>query len=324
MSAASPEISVVVPSHGRLLRLRWLLNALEEQTLERRRFEVIVVHDYPEHAAMAMLRNHPLAVAGVVRDIGIDPGRASAARQRNIGWRAARARVVAFTDDDCRPEPEWLRALVAAAAQNPGAIVQGATRPDPLEHENFVGPITRSLLIEPPDPRAQTANILYPCEVLERVGGFEEALRVGEDMDLCLRARRSGARYVGADDAIVNHAVEAFTLASWYRVSSKWRHLPLMLKLQPSLRRYNTLGVFWDGRHARTLLAVLGLAAGVLRPRAAVLAAPYLLFDGVNRRGPGLRPRLGATAELPSRFAADVIEQAIFAAGSVHYRSLFL
>ena len=37
-AAPTPEIAVVVPSHDRPLRLRWLLNALEEQTLDRSRW----------------------------------------------------------------------------------------------------------------------------------------------------------------------------------------------------------------------------------------------------------------------------------------------
>ena len=47
-----PDVSVVVPSHARRLRLRWLLNALEEQTLAPERFEVIVVHDYTGRLAV--------------------------------------------------------------------------------------------------------------------------------------------------------------------------------------------------------------------------------------------------------------------------------
>ena len=38
-----PAASVVIASHGRPLRLRWLLNALEEQTLPRAEWELIVV-----------------------------------------------------------------------------------------------------------------------------------------------------------------------------------------------------------------------------------------------------------------------------------------
>ena len=41
----APEIAVVVASHDRPLRLRWLLEALADQTLARYRFEVVVAHD---------------------------------------------------------------------------------------------------------------------------------------------------------------------------------------------------------------------------------------------------------------------------------------
>ena len=47
------------------------------------------------------------------------------ARARNLGARAARGRLLAFTDDDCRPEPGWLAALEAALAARPGAMVGG-------------------------------------------------------------------------------------------------------------------------------------------------------------------------------------------------------
>ncbi len=55
-----PEISVVVASHDRPYRLRWLLNALEEQTLDRDRWEVIVAHDSRGPETEALLREHPL------------------------------------------------------------------------------------------------------------------------------------------------------------------------------------------------------------------------------------------------------------------------
>jgi len=56
----TPEIAVVVPSHDRALRLRWLLNALEEQTLPRERWELIVAHDSSTPETAALLAAHPV------------------------------------------------------------------------------------------------------------------------------------------------------------------------------------------------------------------------------------------------------------------------
>src|SRR3954470_6358165 len=94
------DVSVVVPSHERPLRLRWLLNALEEQTLPRDRWELVVVHDSRGEETATLLDGHPLTEAGVLRHERLEPGTGTPARQRNVGWRRARAPLVAFTDDD--------------------------------------------------------------------------------------------------------------------------------------------------------------------------------------------------------------------------------
>src|ERR687884_502693 len=100
MPPREPELSVVVPSHERALRLRWLLNALEEQTFDRDRFEVVVIHDSRDSTEQ-LLQEHPLARAGVLRHRRLEPGTGTPARQRNVGWQTARAPLIAFTDDDC-------------------------------------------------------------------------------------------------------------------------------------------------------------------------------------------------------------------------------
>src|SRR5690606_8162709 len=77
----TPEVSVVVPTCGRPALLARCLEALARQSLPRDSYEVIVVEDR---------------------------GRRGPAAARNRGWRRARAPIVAFTDDDCVPERDWL------------------------------------------------------------------------------------------------------------------------------------------------------------------------------------------------------------------------
>src|SRR4051794_37320240 len=111
----SPEIAVVVASHDRPLRLRWLLEALSDQTLERDRFEVVVAHDSTGPETDALLQAHPLAEHGTLRRIRRPPGSSPPGANRNAAWRAARAPTVVFTDDDCRPPREWLAKALQAA-----------------------------------------------------------------------------------------------------------------------------------------------------------------------------------------------------------------
>jgi glycosyltransferase involved in cell wall biosynthesis len=305
---SGPEIAVVVPSHARRLRLRWLLNSLEEQTLERNRFEVVVVHDYDERDTRDTLERHPLANAGVLRHIAIEPGTGQPARQRNLGWRASGAPLVAFVADDCRADPGWLEAYIAAAERAPGAIIQGATKTEPYEYETWAAPHVRTIDIpNPPNEFLQTCNILYPRDLLERLGGFDESLASGEDTELSVRA------------------VEEYTLPAYIRMSWKWRDLVRLVRRHPELRERGefTLGIFWKKAHWQLLLALIGLALARRLPLLGLLVVPYLNAK-LRRRGGAARQVAVALFELPGQAAADAGEIAAMAAGSVEHRSLVL
>jgi hypothetical protein len=320
---SGPSVSVVVASHARPLRLRWLLNALEGQSLEPAGWEVVVVHDYDPPTAERVMGSHPLGRAGRLRHVAIPPGTGSPSRQRNIGWRAAQGELLAFTDDDCRPEPAWLERLLAAARGRPGSIVQGATRPDPLECAVLAAPHVRTLTVDPVGPYAQTANILYPREVMERLDGFDERAIAGEDVDLSLRARALGVGVCAAPDAIVNHAVESHTLPGIVRQNLKWRHLAYLTKMHPELRTEFPLGVFWDTDHLLTTAALVGMAGARRSPLFLALAAPYFR-RAMSRRGPGVRARTTAAVEMPGQMVRQVAEVLGMAAGSVRHRTFVL
>ena len=319
----SIAVSVVVASHGRHLRLRWLLNALEEQTLDRSRWELIVVPTYGDETAARILDSHPLSAAGVLRHMNVEPGTGSPSKQRNIGWRAARGELVAFTDDDCRPEPDWLETIVAAAAKAPGTVVQGRTRPDPLEREVLRAPHVRTLMIDPVNSYKQASNILYPRELLERLEGFDERAIAGEDVGLWLRARRSGADVVAAPDAVVGHAVESHTLTGIVRQNLKWRYLAYLAKQHPEFRAEFPLRVFWDADHLRTTAALAGLLGARRNALLAALALPYVRHS-LDRRGPGVTRRAIAAAELPGQAVRQVAEVLGMAAGAVRHRTPIL
>jgi GT2 family glycosyltransferase len=307
------------------MRLRWLLNALEEQTLAPERFEVIVADDSVDPEARRVLAEHPLAAAGTLRHLTFAPGTGSQGRMRNAGWRAAAAPLIAFTDDDCRPPREWLERLLAAGERHPGAIVQGATMPDPVEEQvRDHAPNPRTQHIVPPVPWAQTCNILYPRELLDRVGGFlEESLMVGEDTELAERARATGADYVAAPEALTFHAVDAPLLPARLRGVWRWQDLPLLVKRHPRLRDEFILWIFWKRRHAWLPLAFLGALLGRRRPALSALALPWVIH-AMPRHGHDPRGRLRSLSELPSAAALDVAEFAALARGSVKHRSLFL
>jgi GT2 family glycosyltransferase len=304
------DLAVVVATKDRPARLRWLLNALGEQVPH----ELVVVHNSagPETEALLVERG----VKHLQMPAGLGP-----AAMRNAGWREAKAPLILFTDDDCRPPADWISNAKAAAGRHPGAIVQGQTQPDPDEIDVFHhAPHARSQQIVPPHVMAQTCNILYPRAVLERAGGFDESFpqAVGEDTDLALRARAAGADYVGAPEMLTYHAVDA---GLWRRLRGSWRwqHMALLVRKHPSLRQELPLGGWaWKASHARFLLAVAGLL--LRRPW---LALPWVAMTPLTY---GRHPRaLARTAtELPGRAALDGVETAALLRGSLRYRTPLL
>lgn len=325
VSAPVPEIAVVVGSHDRPLRLRWLLDALAEQTLPRERWELVVAHDSHGPGTEELLAEHPLARAGVLRHVRLEAGTAPPGRNRNAAWRMTAAPIVAFTDDDCRPPREWLERALAAARRHPEAIVQGSTMPDPEEGEiGRTAPYSHSQSIWPPSPRAQACNIIYPRALLERCGGFPEDMLVGEDTALAESARELGAPLVGAPEVMTRHAVVESSLLGMLRGTRRWEGLPLLVRRHPGVRRDFPMGLFWKRTHAWAPFAALGIALLRRTRLAALLAVPYLIHATPSRHGQHPRGRLRALSELPGRFALDVAEMLVLARGSIRHRTPFL
>jgi GT2 family glycosyltransferase len=294
-------ISVVVAAHARADRLRTLLSALAPQDCE-----VIVVADGASADVHAVLET-----AGV-RALRLDPGRGPAAA-RNAGWRAAETELIAFTDDDCVPAPDWVAALTAAAGD--GAAVQGRVEPLPAERERL-GPFARTLVVEGAGPFFQTANMLYPRAVLERLGGFDEIFPApaGEDTDLGWRARDAGVEIRYAPDALVWHAVHEPGWRGLVRDAPRWGSAVHLVRKHPGIRAHFHHRYFWKPAHERLLLA----AAGLLLRRPAALV-PWLLVH--RREHPSAAALMRA---LPAHLAVDAAEVVALARGSFAARTLLL
>lgn len=322
------DVTVVIPSHNRPLRLLWLLNALEAQTLDPERWDVVVVHDSSGPETEALLDDHPLRTRGRLRHMTFAPRSASPSAKRNAGWRSSKAALIAFTDDDCRPDPGWLETLLERHHQEPDAVLQGSTTPDPYEEHLLQAVVhARSQRVDPPNMYAQTCNIAYPRRLLELVDGFDELgpVPAGEDTDLFLRCEdQAAARLCPVPDAVVHHAVEPLTLIQTLRFTRRWEHLALLVKRHPRLRHHLTYGVFWKPRHPLALLALVGVATAARRPLVGlVLTLPWCRAAGLHLpRSP--RQMLRLTRRLGSSAAIDIVEIAVLARGSVRYRTLYL
>jgi mycofactocin system glycosyltransferase len=305
-ATATDDVTVVVPVKNRPVALARLLAALEADPATAH-LPVVVVDDGSTVPVTA-------PGAGVVRH-RVSEGPAAA---RNAGLRSAATPFVAFVDSDCVPRPGWLERLRPHLDDPRLAVV--APRIVPLEAgSGWFAPYEAavSALDLGPHPaavRPGSAVSYVPSAALlvrrEALGdGFDEAMRVAEDVDLVWRLGAAGWRVRYEPAAEVAHAHPA-TTAEWLRRRAFYgtgaallaaRHgsavAPLVIAPETALAWALAL----SGRRWAQ-----AASAGVLAVTAARLA-PRLT-------GPGERP--------PAGFAALLVARGVGASGRALARSV--
>lgn len=172
-----PIISVVIPTHQRPELLSKCLKALYRQSLSRKIFEIIVVHDGPgEYTKKKIIRLFPDVKFYSLRE---NKGPAAA---RNYGWLIAKGKLIAFTDDDCLPDKNWLRDILNEYAGEEAIAYSGKVYVPlslhPTDFELYKARLATDRFI--------TANCVCTKAALLKVGGFDERFRMAwrEDSDL--------------------------------------------------------------------------------------------------------------------------------------------
>src|SRR5437879_3868866 len=121
MGQEEPLFSIVVPTHNRPGQLVGCMQALAHLNYPKDCFDVIVVDDGGE--------TRPDEVVASFRDqLDVTLFRqphAGPATARNTGAMKGRGTFLAFTDDDCRPAPDWLKALAIRLSKNPDWVIGG-------------------------------------------------------------------------------------------------------------------------------------------------------------------------------------------------------
>jgi len=317
-----PDVSVVVATHDRAERLGALLGSLGRQTVAPGRLEVVVVDDGSSDATPEVLEREEARGDLSLRMIR-RPRAGGPSAARNDGWRVARAPLVAFTDDDCVAEPGWLAALEGAARESPGAVVQGRTDPNPAELGDW-GTFSRSLAVRRRGPWFQTCNILYPRELLERLGGFDASAYSGpggEDTDLAWRALELGREAVYVDEARVLHAVSRLGPLGKLRVAWRWTETMRVFARHPELRRTQLhKRVFWKGSHYLLLRVLLA----TLLPRRLWLVRQWLALPYLWHLADRGRDEGGGLLAAPYFAIHDLVELVAVARGALRYRVLVL
>jgi GT2 family glycosyltransferase len=311
---AEPLVSVVVCTYNRPERLAALLDSLRAQTLATDSFEVVVVDDSSEPRTGELLARE--AERGGLALRTSRTGSKGPAAGRNMGWRLARAQLIAFTDDDCAADPGWLEAALAAHRRAPAAIIQGRTEPE----ADVDGVLWRTVSVERLGPQYATCNIFYPRAVLGELGGFDETFGprpAAEDTDLAWRAIERGHRTVFEPDARVLHAVERLGVRGTLRVASRWTAAIRVFAEHPQTRSMLYRGRFWNVWHYLLWRSVLAAFAPAWLRR--MVLARHLLELRRRARQAGSGP-----AGVPFLILHDIVECWAVARGAARYGVLVL
>jgi glycosyltransferase involved in cell wall biosynthesis len=199
-TGVGPVISVVVPTFNRRESLCRLLESLTAQTLAQEMYEIIVVSDGSTDQTGEYVRRLQLKSSNLFLFETANRGPGAA---RNTGARAARGTFLAFTDDDCIADKDWLVQLLSTFSKGGAVGVQGKTTTDrdarsPLTHEVEV--LTSWVTILP------TCNAGYLRAAFDEVGGFDESYKFqfNEDADLAWRLAEVGT-IVFAENVLIRH-----------------------------------------------------------------------------------------------------------------------
>jgi glycosyltransferase involved in cell wall biosynthesis len=197
-----PSVSVVVCSHNGSRTMRDTCEGLLE--VDYPDLEVLVVDDGSADGTGDIAREYGFRV------IATENQGLSAAR--NTGWQAARGEIVAYIDDDARPDPQWLRYLAHTFMTTGHAAVGGPNVPPSKTRgvEACVaaapgGPI-HVLMSDTEAEHIPGCNLAVRREVLAGLGGFDPRFRVaGDDVDICWRMLEDGWTIGYSHAALVWH-----------------------------------------------------------------------------------------------------------------------
>jgi glycosyltransferase involved in cell wall biosynthesis len=280
-------VSVIIATRNRRALLARTLDALLRQRWPADHFEIVVADNGSTDATRLLVeraagRPHAPSIRYLFM---ARPGKSHAV---NAALGLARGDILALTDDDVRPDPAWLEAIVDALGQEDLGFIAGRVLPEwETAPPPWMSPALYGVLAIPDNGTRRIdivdrsgdvmpigANMAVRRAVVDRVGGLrtdlgklDGSLRTGEDHEFFLRMLDAGCRGLYEPDAIVHHWVPAARLEPQY--FRRWlyqngRDVARLESSYPDSRRrlLGVPGCFWRQAVNDTCAAARGALGG--------------------------------------------------------------
>ncbi len=220
MESKQPFFSIIVPTYRRPRQLSVCLLALSRLEYPHDHFEVIVVDDSSSISPKTVVDSFQ----GDLNIRLIKQKHKGPASARNTGAARAKGGLLAFTDDDCAPASNWLKALATRFAHAPNAVIGGRTvnllsrNPYSTASQLLIDYLYSYYNSQSKQARFLASNNLaLPSYSFHAMGGFDATFQLpgGEDREFCDRWLFHGNQIIYAAEAVVCHAHRLTALAFW-------------------------------------------------------------------------------------------------------------
>lgn len=204
------RLAVVIPTRNRGDQAAHAVRAVLQDPTE---FELVVVDQSSDDSTELAMKGVSDARLRVVRS-----ELRGASNARNLGVSLTSAPVIAFTDDDCRPEPGWASSVLRVFEEDPeAALVFGRVYLPPKGDGDYAASFEPQVRVQegiplPDGDLGIGANFAIRRKALQQLGGFDPLLGPGapvfrgaEETDLLIRALHARYRVVNASECNVLH-----------------------------------------------------------------------------------------------------------------------
>lgn len=240
------DISVIIPTIGRQKALHNCLNSLSRQSILPD--EIVIVDNSADSKCLPGRSNSSYLLSGTKINIKyIREARRGVAYARNAGIKAAKNDLIAFIDDDCIADKDWIEKIMDSAKKYTGVLIQGMNYnglPNNIFSciEHFT---TQSFFFSGLFKDSQgiyyskfldTKNCLIKKSLVPRFSYFDKQFFMLEDVDFSLTMARKGIKTILNKDIRVlhfgrsnlfSHILREFNKGrNYYRLKKKWQISP--------------------------------------------------------------------------------------------------